>query len=195
MLIELVLLSNHLILCHTHLLLPSVFPSIRIFANESSLRIRWPKYWSFNFSISPSMSIRGWFPLELTSLISIQSKRLSRVFSSTTVWKHQFLDTQPSLWSNLHMSMTIGQTIALTISTFVSKVITLVFNMLAILNACKVCHSFPSEDQAAFNFMAVVMKRKKAQEKKICHCFYFFSYLPWNDGTGCCDLSFLNVEI
>ena len=98
----------------------------------------WPG-WAVSISVLPltlPVNIQRWFPLGLTGLISIQSKRLSRVFSSTTVWKHQFLDTQPSLWSNLHMSMTIGQTIALTISTFVSKVITLVFNMLAILNAC-----------------------------------------------------------
>ena len=84
----------------------------------------------------PPVNIQDWFPLGLTGLISIQSKGLSRVFSSTTVWKHQFLGTQPSLWSNPHMSMTAGQTIALTIWTFVDKVMTLVFNMLAVLNAC-----------------------------------------------------------
>jgi len=98
--IESVMPSKHLMLWCLLFLLPSVFPSIRIFANESSLRIRWPKYWSFNFSISPSMSIWGWFPLELTSLISLLSKGLSRVFSSTTIQNHQFFGTWPSLWSN-----------------------------------------------------------------------------------------------
>ena len=96
--IESVIPSNHLILCHP-LLLPAVFPSIRVFSNESVLHIRQPKYWSFNFSISRS-SDQGWFPLGLTDLISLQSKALSRVFSNTTVQKHQFSGTQISLWSN-----------------------------------------------------------------------------------------------
>ena len=88
--IELVMPSNHLILCHPLLLPPSVFPSIRVFSSESALHIRWPKYWSFSFSISPSNECSA-FPLGLTGLISLLSKRLSRVFSSTTVWKHQSL--------------------------------------------------------------------------------------------------------
>ena len=87
--IELVMPSNHLILCCTFLLLPSVFPSIRVFSNKSALCIRWPKYWSFSFSILP-MTIQEWFPLGWTGLISLQSKGLSRVFSNTTVQKHQF---------------------------------------------------------------------------------------------------------
>ena len=81
--------SNHLILYHPLLLLPSIFPSIRVFSNESTLRIRWPKYWRFNFSISPSNEYSE-FPLGLTDLISLLSP-LSRVFFSTTVQKHQFL--------------------------------------------------------------------------------------------------------
>ena len=83
----------------TLLLLPSKFPSIRVFSNESFLLIRWPKYWSFSFSISSSASvnIQDWFPLGLIGLISLQSKGLSRVFSSTTVQKHQFLGAQLSL--------------------------------------------------------------------------------------------------
>ena len=84
---ESVMPSNHLILCHPLLLLPSVFPSIRVFFKESVLRIRWPKYW--RFSISPSLNIQDWFCLGLTVLISLQSRGLSRVFSSTTIWKHQ----------------------------------------------------------------------------------------------------------
>ena len=71
-------------------LLPSTFPSIRVFSNESALHIRWPKYWSFSFSISPSNEIQDWFPLRRTDWISLQSKGLSRVFSSTAIWKHQF---------------------------------------------------------------------------------------------------------
>ena len=98
--IESVMPSNHLILCHP-LLLPSIFPSIRVFSNESALRLRWPKYWSF--SISPSNEYSGLIiPLRLTGLISLLSKGLSRVFSSTTVQKDQFFDAQPSLWSNSH---------------------------------------------------------------------------------------------
>ena len=85
--IELVMPSN-LILCHPLLLLPSVFPSIRVFSNESDLCIRWPKYWSFSFSISPSNEYPNWFPLGWTSWISLQSKGLSRVFSNTAVQKH-----------------------------------------------------------------------------------------------------------
>ena len=92
----------YLILCHP-LLLPSVFPSIRVFSDELALRIRWPKYWSFSFSISTSMNIQGWFPLGLTGLISLLSKGLSRAFSNTTVQKHQFFGAQPSLWSNSHI--------------------------------------------------------------------------------------------
>ena len=74
---ELVMPSNHLILCHPLLLLPSIFPSIRVFFKASALRIRWPKYWSFSFSISLPMNIQGWFPLGLTGLISLPSKGLS----------------------------------------------------------------------------------------------------------------------
>ena len=95
--IELVMPSNHLNLCHPLLLLPSIFPSIRVFSNESVLWIRWPKYWSFSFSISPSNDIQDWFPLGWTGWISLQSKGLSRVFSNTTVQKHQFFGSQLSL--------------------------------------------------------------------------------------------------
>ena len=82
------------------------FPSIRVFSSELALCIRWPKYWSFNFSISPSNEYQGWYPLGLTGLISLQSKGLSRVYSpqlNTTVQKHQFFGTQPSFWSNCHI--------------------------------------------------------------------------------------------
>ena len=101
--IELVMPFNHLTLCCSLLLLPSVFLSIRVFSNESSLCIRWPKFWSFSFSIGPSDEYSIWFPLELTSLIFLLSKGLSRVFSNVTVQKHQFFSAQPSLWSNSHI--------------------------------------------------------------------------------------------
>ena len=99
--IESVRPSNHLILCQTILLL-SVFHSIKVFSNESILRIRWPKDWSFSFSISPS-NIQDWFPLEWTGWITLQSKGLSRVFSNTTVQKHQFFGPQLSSQSNSHI--------------------------------------------------------------------------------------------
>ena len=94
---------NHLILCHPLLLPPSIFPSIRVFSNESVLPIRWPKYWSFSFSISPSNEYSGLISLEWSGWISLQSKGLSRVFSNTTVQKHQFLGTQFSLESNSYI--------------------------------------------------------------------------------------------
>ena len=101
--VELVMPSNHLILCHPLLLPPSIFPRIRVFSNESALRIMWPKYWSFSFSISSVSEYSGWFLLGLTGLISLKSRGFSRVFTSTPVWKHQFSGTQPSLWSNSHI--------------------------------------------------------------------------------------------
>ena len=91
--------SNHLILRHPLLLLPSILPSIRVFSNESALRIRWPKYWNFSFNISPSSESSQW-----TGWISLQSKGPSRVFSSTTtVQKHQFFGAQLSLQANSHI--------------------------------------------------------------------------------------------
>ena len=109
--------SNHLILC-SPLLLLSIFPSIRIFSSESVLRIRWPKYWSFSFSVSPSNDYSGW-----TGCISLQSKGLSRAFSNTTVQKHQFFGAQLSLYivQLSHPYMTAGKTITLTRWTFVDK--------------------------------------------------------------------------
>ena len=87
----------HLILCHPLLLLPSIFLSIKVFSSESVLHIRWPKYWSFSFNINPSTNIQDWFPLGWTGWISLQSKGLLRVFSNTTVQKHQFFGAQLSL--------------------------------------------------------------------------------------------------
>ena len=95
--------SNHLILCRPLLLLPPSPPSIRVFSNESTLHMRWPKYWSFSFSILPSKNTQGWSLLEWTGWISLQSKRLSRVFSNTTVQKHQSFGTQLSSQSKSHI--------------------------------------------------------------------------------------------
>ena len=108
--------SNHLVLCRPLLLLPSIFPSISVFSNESALHIRWPTYWRFSFNISPSNEYSGlisyridWFDLLAVSQArdsqgTWDSKEgLSRVFSNTTVQKHQFFSTQPSLRSNSHI--------------------------------------------------------------------------------------------
>ena len=100
--IELVMPSNHLILCRPFPA-AAVFPSIRVFSNESPLRIRWPKDWSFSFNISPSNEHPDWSPLGWTGWISLQSKGLSRVFSNTTLQKHQFFSAQLSLQSNSHI--------------------------------------------------------------------------------------------
>ena len=101
--IELVMSSNHLILCCPFLPPPSHFPSIRVFSNGSALRIRWSKYWSFCFNISPSSEHSGLSPLGWTSWISLQSTGLARVFSNTIVQKHQFLSIQLSLYLNSHI--------------------------------------------------------------------------------------------
>ena len=128
--IELMMPSNHLTLCCPLLLLPSIFPSIRVFSDESALHIMRPKYWSFTFNISPK-NTQDWFPLELTSLTSTQSKGLSRVL--TTVQKHQFFGAQPSLCEVQlsHPYMTTGKTMALNMWTFADKVMSLLFHMLS----------------------------------------------------------------
>ena len=101
--IESVMPSSHLILCRPLLLLAPIPPRIRVFSNESTLHMKWPKYWSFSFSIIPSKEIPGWSPSERTGWISLQSKGLSRVFSNTTVQKHQFFSAQLSSQSNFHI--------------------------------------------------------------------------------------------
>ena len=98
--IESVIPSNHLILCRPLLLLPSIFPSTGVFSNDLALHIRCPKYWSFRISPSDEYSGLISFRIDWFDLLAV-SKRLSRVFSSTSVWKHQFFCTQPSLWSSL----------------------------------------------------------------------------------------------
>ena len=122
--------SNHLIPCHPLLLPPSIFPSIRIFSNESALHIRWPKYWSFSFSNSPFSEYSELisFRIDWFDLFAVQTT-LSIVFS---IQKHQFFITQPSLWSNSHIYMwPLEKTTTLTIQTFVGKVKSLLFNTLS----------------------------------------------------------------
>ena len=97
MCIESVMPSNHFILCQPLLLPPSILSTIKVFSNESALHIRWTKYWSFNFSISPSNEHSGLISFRMTGWTSLQSKGLSRVFFNTTVQKHQFFGTQPLL--------------------------------------------------------------------------------------------------
>ena len=116
--IELVMPSNHLVLCRPLLLLPSVFPSIRVFSNELALRIREPKYWSFSFNISPSNEYYGWFLLRLTGLISLQSKSLLQHHSS----KASILPYSAFFIVQLSQPyMTTGKTIALTKWTLLAK--------------------------------------------------------------------------
>ena len=98
--IESVMPSSHLILCRPLFLLPPIPPSIRVFSNESTLHMRWPKYWSLALSSFLPKKSQGWSPSEWTGWLSLQSKGLSRVFSNTTVQKHQFFSAQPSSQSN-----------------------------------------------------------------------------------------------
>ena len=131
--IESMMPSNHLILCRPLLLLLSIFPRITVFSNESVLQFRWPKHWSFSFSISTFNEYSGLISFRWTGWISFQSKGLSKVFSNTTVQKHQFIGTQLSLWTKKLSQpyMTTGKTITLTRWNFESKEMSLLFNMLS----------------------------------------------------------------
>ena len=100
---QLVKPSNYLILCCPLLLLPSIFPSIRVFSSELTLCIRWPKYWRFSFSISPSKEYSGLISFRIDRFDILAVQVLSRVFSSTTVQRHQFFNAQPFLLSNSHI--------------------------------------------------------------------------------------------
>ena len=130
--IESVMPSNHLILCRPILLLPSIFPSIRVFSKESVLHIRWPKYWSFSFNISPSNEYSGMisFTIDWFDLLAVQGtlKSLIQHHSSkaSILWHSAFFIVQLS-----HPYVTAGKTTALTRQTFVGKVMSLVFNMLS----------------------------------------------------------------
>ena len=130
--IELVMSSNHFILCRTLLLLPSIFPSIRVFSNESALHIRWPKYWSFSFNISPSNEHARLisFRMDWLDLLAVQGtlKSLLQHHNSkaSILRRSAFFTVQLS-----HLYMATGKTIALTKQTFVDKVMSLLFNMLS----------------------------------------------------------------
>ena len=130
--IELVMSSNHLILCHPLFLLPSIYPNIRVFSKESVLHIRWPKYWSFCFSISPSNEYSALisFRMDWLDVLAVQGtlKSLLQHHSSkaSVLWHSAFFIVQLS-----HPYMTTGKTITLTIWTFVDKIISLLFNMLS----------------------------------------------------------------
>ena len=174
--IELVRPSNHLILYHPLLFLPSIFPSIRVFSNESALCIRWPKYWSFSFSISPSNEYSGLisFRIDPFGLLAVQGtlkSLLQHHSSKASKLRHSaFFMVQLS-----HPYMTTGKAIALTRWTFVGKVMFLLFNVLSRLIIAS------SKEQASFNFMAVVTICSDivAPQNKVCHCFHCFPiYLP-----------------
>ena len=130
--IESVMPSNHLILCHSLLLLPSIFPSIRVFSNESALHIRWPKYWSFSFNISPSNEHPGLisFRMDWLDLLAVQGTLKSLLphhnSKASVLQRSAFFIVQLS-----HPYMTTGKTIALTRWTFVGKVMSLLLNMLS----------------------------------------------------------------
>ena len=189
---ELVMPSSHLILCRPFLLLPSIFPSIRVFSNESVLHIRWPKYWSFSFSISPSNEYSGLisFRMDWLDLLAVQGtlKSLLQHHSSkaSVLQRSAFFTVQLS-----HLYMITGKNKPLTRQTFVSKVMSLLLNMpsrlvIAFLPRSK--HLLISWLQLPF---AVILEPPKI----VTHCFHCFHInLPWSDGTKCHDLSFLNVE-
>ena len=170
--IEWVMPSNPLILCCSLLLPPSIFPSIRVFSNESVLCIRWPKYWSFSFNISPSMITQEWSPLGWTVWISLQSETLKSLLQhhgskASILQCSAFFIVQLS-----HSHMTTERTIALTRLTFVDKVMSLLFNMLS-----RLIIDFFLKMQASFNFLAAVTNLIEfgAQENKVwCHCFHCF---------------------
>ena len=175
--------SNHLILCHPLLLLPSFFPSIRVFCNESVLCIMWPKYWSFSFSIGPSNEYLGLisFNIDWFDLLAVQGTLksiLQHHSSKASVLCHlSFCIVQLS-----HPYITMGKTIALTRQTFVSKLMSLLFNMLSrLVSFCLDCLSFlPSSKCLLISWLqsssAVILEPPKI---KVSHCYHCFPiYLP-----------------
>ena len=168
------MLSNHLILCHP-LLLPSIFPTNRVFSNESVLPIRWPKYWCFSFSISPSNKYSGLISFRMDWLDFLAPQGTLKSLLQHHSSKASIL--QCSVFFILEFSlpyMTTGKTIALTRWAFVGKVMALLFNMLSRL----VTNFLPG---VSFNFMATVeiYSDARAKKNKVCHCFHCFPiYLP-----------------
>ena len=191
MFIESVMPSNHLILCCLALLLPSLFPSIRDFSNESVLCIRWPEFHSF--SISPSSDYSGMisFRIDWFDLLAVQGtlKSLLQHHGSN----HQFFNTQHPLRSNSHIHiLLLGKTTALTRRTFFGKVMSLLFNMLSRLiitflprSKCLLISWWQSPS-------VVIVEPKK--RKYVTVSIVSPIYLPWNDEPVCHDLTFLNVE-
>ena len=182
--------SSHLILWCPLLLLPSVFPRIRDFSNESAVCIRLPKSWRFSFSSVFPLCIQGSFPLRLTSLISLLPKGLSGVFSSTTVWRHHFFGILPSVWSTIH-DYWEDRRLDYTDLCWES-------NVSAFQHTVSVCHSFPAKKQSSSDFMAAVTiySDLRAQEEEICHYFHIFPfYLPWSNGQDAMILVFFFFNI
>ena len=148
---------------------------------------------SASASVLP-MNIQDWSPLVWTGWISLQSKGLSRVFSNTTVQKHQFFGRHSAFFivQFSHPNMTTGKTVTLTRQTFVGKVMSLVLRMLSRL----VIAFLPRSKRLLISWLqspsAAILE---PPQNKVSHCFHCFPiYLPWSDGTGCHDLSFLNIE-
>ena len=175
------------------LLLPPISHSIRVFYNESTLHMRWPKYWSFSFSISPSNEHPGLisFRTDWLNLFTVQGtlKRLLQHHTSkaSIFWRSFFFTVQLS-----NPCMTTGKNKALTRKAFVGKVMSLLLNMLS-----RLVITFLPRSSASFNFMAAVTTCSDfgAQKNKVWHYFHCFPiYFPWSDGTRCQDLRFLNVE-
>ena len=165
--IELGMSYNHLILCHPLLLLPSIFPSLRVFSNESALLIRWPKYWSFSFNISPSNEHPGLisFRMDWLDLLAVQGTLTSLLqhYSSkaSILWHSAFFIGQLS-----HPYMTTGKIIALTRRIFVGKVISTPFNMLSIY----VIGFLPRSKHLSWlqSSSAVILETKKIKPVTIC---------------------------
>ena len=191
--IDLVIPYYHLILCGPLLLLPSIFHSISIFTNESVFHIRMSKYCSFSFTISPSNEYSGLisFRMDWLDLLAVQGtlkSLLQHHSSKASIIQHSaFFTVQLS-----HPSTTTGKTTALIRWTLVSKVISLLFNMLSRL----VIAFLPRSNRLIISWLhsptAVILE---LQKNKVCHCFHCLPiYSPRTDGTRCCDLCFLNVE-
>ena len=185
--------SNHLILSCLLLLPPSIFPSIRVFSNESVLHIRWPKYWSFSFNISPSNEYWGLISFRMHWLDLLVVQGILKSLLQHHSWKASILQCSAFVRVQLsHPYMTIGKTIALTRRTFVGKGMSLLFNMLSRM----VISFLPRRKWLLISCLqspsGVILEPKK---KKVCHYFHCFPiYEPWNDGTRCHDLHFLNAE-
>ena len=190
--IESVIPSNHLILCHPLLFLPPTPPSIRIFSKESALHMKWPKYWSFSFNISPSNEHPGMisFRMDWLDLLAVQGTLESLLQHHSS--KASILQHSASFIVQLsHPYMTIGKTIALTRWTFVGNVMSLLFNMLSRLVIAFLSRSKCLLISWLLSPSAVILEPKKT----VSHCFRCFPiYLPRGDVTRCHDLSFLNAE-